>query len=146
MLQRLISILLVLIPVLGTAQSITRGNPEYEGIVKNDCQPVFTKTEELPTFKISKQAFEDSLTVYLKANHAFNTRGKFTLQFLLTRKSQILDLTPIRGSLPNDIFTKAFLHYSKLWLPAKQNYREVCAFVKCAIQIKQEKLIVKVYQ
>ena len=146
MLQRLISIWLILIPALGTGQSINRGNPEYDEIVKNDCQRVFTRTEVLPTFKISKQAFEDSLTGYLRANHAFKTRGKFTLQFLLTKKSQILDLTRTHGSLPNDVFTKAFLHYSKLWLPAKQNYHEVCAFVKCTVQIKQDRLTVTVFQ
>ena len=146
MFQRLIFILLVLIPTLNYAQSIQHGSPEYKRIVKEDCDgKIFTKSEELPTFNISKEAFEDSLTVYLKSNQAFDPNAKFSLAFLLTKKSQILELSPFRGS-PKDSFIKAFLHFSRLWKPARQNSHEVCAYVKCDIEVNQDRVIVTVFQ
>jgi hypothetical protein len=146
MLQRLIFIVLVLIPILSSAQSKEWGSPEYKRIVKEDCEgKIFTKSEELPTFNISKEAFEDSLTLYLKWNQAFDPNAKFSLAFLLTKKSKILELSPFRGS-PKESFIKAFLHFSRLWKPAKQNNHEVCAYVKCDIEVNQDRLIVTVFQ
>ena len=147
MLQRLIFILLVLIPIANSAQSIAWGTPEYKRIVKEDCEgPIFTKSEELPTFSISKEAFEDSLTLYLKSNQAFDSNAKFSLGFLLTKRSQIHDLSTLGGPVPKEGFIKAFLHLSKLWKPAKQNNHEVCSYVKCAIEVKQDRLTVTVSQ
>lgn len=147
MLQRLFLILWVLIPFVVSAQSIQHGTPEYERIVKDDCDgKIFTKSEELPSFKISKQAFEDSLTLYLKANQAFEANAKYSLQFVLTRESHILDLQKLRGAVPSPGVIKAFLQSSKLWFPAKQNGREVCAFVKCNVEVKEERLSVRIFQ
>lgn len=109
MLQRLICILLVLIPFFGSAQGIKPGTPEYERMFKDDCEgKIFTKSQELPTFKISKQAFEDSLTLYLKANQAFDTTAKFSLFFLLTKKSKILELGGFGPSHHGQAFMRAF--------------------------------------
>lgn len=137
MLQRLVFALVLLGPVLASAQ------------VSSDTAcggQVFTKYEELASLKVSKQVFEDSLTACLKANQAFDSGRKFVVQFVLTRESRILELGKISGSVPNSDFMKCFEQLSQLWVPAVQNKRPVCAYVKCEIDVKQDRLSVRIFQ
>jgi hypothetical protein len=138
MLQRLVFILLVLAPMLVAGQSSPAD--------RSDCDKTFTKSEELPSLKVSKQAFEDSLTACLKANQAFDAGGKFVLQFVLTKESRMLELEKIGGSNPTPGFMKCFGQFSQLWVPAVQNKRPVCAYVKCEIEVKQDRLSVRIFQ
>ena len=117
-------------------------------IIANDCDgKMFTRVEELPSFKISKTAFEDTLSLYLKANNAFYTNKKFTFLFVLTTRSQILDLVYLPGNAPEEnTLYAAFLNHSRFWVPAKQNGHLVCAYVKCDLEFKDNRLSVRIFQ
>ena len=126
---------------------IRSNTPAYKQIMESDCGEVlFSKYEQLPSFKISKEAFEDSMTVYLKANNAFDPTMKFQGQFILTKKSQILDFGRFRGSVPPSHFQAGLLRFSKLWLPARNNDVEICAIVRTEFEVKDDRLIVTLVQ
>ena len=138
---RLICFLLVISTASVSAQSIASRYDRHRQIIKDSCEGnVFIRYEESASFKISKEAFEDSLTVYLKASNAFDTSDKFIMHFLLTKQSKILDVQSRGRSIPSASFMKGFLHFSSLWQPAKQNKRAICAYVVCVVEAKQGKV------
>jgi hypothetical protein len=143
---RLISFILVLSTASASGQSIASSNERHRPIIKDSCEGiVFTMYEESASFKIPKEAFEDSLTLYLKANNAFDTSDKFIVHFLLTKHSKILDVRSMGRSIPGTSFMKGFLHFSQLWQPAKQNKRAVCAYVSCLVEVKQDKVSITIF-
>src|SRR4029078_11290713 len=89
---KLMGILIGLIPNFLLAQSPTDSKAADNTIIYEECEgPQFTKTEILPSFKIPKEAFEDSIYSYLKAKDILIKNQKITLRLLLTTKLQVLD-------------------------------------------------------
>ena len=145
MIQKAVFIILALTPFVSSSQSIKSGTQAYDQIMEADCDTkLFTKYEERASFKVSKEALEDSITVYLKAHNAWKDKRKFRAQFILTKKSHIVDFERYRGDLEISDVEKAVLRYSELWLPARTNNLEICAYVKCEFEAKGDRLTVTV--
>ena len=143
---RLICFLMIISTAPVSAQSIASSYDRHRQIIKDSCEGiVFTRYEESASFKISKEAFEDSLTVYLKEHNAFDTSDKFMMHFLLTKQSKILDVQSRGRSIPSASFMKGFLNFSSLWQPARQNKRAICAYVVCLIEAKQGKVSITIF-
>jgi len=124
------------------AQNLPGNDPALKQKFQHDCGgKIFTKVETLPSFKISKKAFEDSLTSFLKGQNAFSFNRKFKFRFIVTSKSEIFNLEKEEGNINNENFTKeAIMKFSYFWLPAKQNGNIVCYCVRLELEIKSKKL------
>ena len=145
---KLMCILIGLIPNLLFAQSPTDSRAADNTIIYEECEgPQFTKTEILPSFKIPKEAFEDSIYSYLKAKDILIKNQKITLSLLLTTKLQVLDAGGKTHELKHqkDIL-EAIFHYAHLWVPAIQNNRKVCSIVYLKIEFTEDNLNVIVSQ
>ena len=148
MIKNILFALIVLIPTCLSAQSTSYNDATAKKRIESECDgKMFTRVEQLPSFKISKQAFEDTLSQYLKSKNAFYTNKKITFMFVLTKRAEMLELEYISGNTPKEnTLSQAFLYYSRLWLPPIQNGHPVCAYVKCDLEFKDDKLSVRVFQ
>lgn len=145
--QRIILLLFILMPLLHYGQTVEWGTPEHSRIINEDCDgKTFKKYEQLATFNIPKQAFEDSLTSALKLRNAFTDSTTHFFGFLLTKKSRMLSFYAVKKPFPKPEFMEAFLSLSYLWEPPKQNGLEVCGYVKCEVIVKNGHLTVTVSQ
>ena len=145
---KLMGILIGLIPNFLFAQSATDSKAADNTIIYEECEgPQFTKTEILPSFKIPKEAFEDSIYSYLKVKDILIRSQKITLRLLLTAKEHILDAGSKSHELKHqkDILEAVF-HYAHLWVPAIQNNRKVCSIVYLKMEFTEDRLNVIVSQ
>ena len=149
MLKRTVLILLVILPTFLFAQSSLWGNDTTsKRIIQNDCDDkIFTRVENLASLKTSHKTFEDTLASFLKLKKAFPKNGKIRFKFIVTTNSQIFDLEKDSGDIRKEAIVKeAILNFSNLWLPAKQNGRLVCAYVRLEIDIVDDKLDISITQ
>ncbi len=149
MLKYLIVFLLVSSPVFLKAQPSLFGNDSASRkIMENDCDgKIFTRVEHIPSLKISIQEFEDSLTSLLKSKKAFHKTDRIIFKFIITTKSQMFELSREYGEIKKEnIVKEAIQSFSNLWLPAIQNGRAVCSYVRLDMTIQEDKLNIKVVQ
>ena len=141
-------ILIALLPLALSAQFLRESDTAYAVIIQDECNSMtFTKTEELPHFKIPVAAFEDSLTTYLQAKGPLPVNKKITMVFVLTKKSQIMNPEVLLDN--RSAYTVLFAaldHFSYLWAPAVQNHHEVCSYVKFEVVFLEKKLKVSIKQ
>ncbi len=128
-------LLLASFPLLVTAQKSFWTDSTNKIILEEDCHGyLFEKTEEPPSLKISLQSFSDSLTSYLLARKVKLKKQTITFSFIVTSKSQLLDLRKVAGDAQKEnIYGDAIVHYADLWTPAKQNSKVVCCYVKLTL-------------
>ena len=139
--NKLLLFLLLILPTFLLAQS-SFSDP------KQECTgPVFTVVEQLPALKISREAFEDSLTTALRTKQFTLKNGQITYRFIVTRQSNILDLRVDSGGiLKQRILKEIILHFASQWAPAKQNGHIVCAHVRLKITFTDERLAISIFQ
>jgi hypothetical protein len=149
MLKYLFLFLLASSPAFLKAQPSLFGNDSTsKKIMENDCdEKVFTRVEQIPSLKISIQEFEDSLTSLLKSKKAFYKTDRIIFKFIITTKSQMFELSREYGEIKKENIVKESLQsFSNLWLPAIQNGRAVCSYVRLDMTIQEDKLYIKVVQ
>jgi hypothetical protein len=62
-------------------------------------------------------------------------------------RSQIFDLTTDSGEIRKEtIVQESLVNYSNLWVPAKQNGRFVCSYVRLEMTIADDKLHISIMQ
>ena len=70
--KKLVLFIVLLFPTWIFSQPREWSNSKFGKVIEKDGgNKVFTKVETLPSLKISKEAYEDSLAAYLKLNKAF---------------------------------------------------------------------------
>ena len=127
----------------------TSSDSDFDKIVERDCDGKrFTKTEVLPSLKISNEAYEDSLMLYLRSKNVIIKNSLAPFRFFLTSNSQILGIRlGINKPSPDMwILRDAILHFGDLWKPAVQNSHIVCAYVTVMIVFKGDKIDVDILQ
>lgn len=141
MINKLLVFLLLTLPTSLLAQS-SFSDPEQA------CTgPVFTVVEQLPALKISRGAFEDSLTTALRTKQFPLKDGEITYRFIVTRQSTILDLNIDSGGLSKQrILKETILQFADQWAPARQNGHIVCAHVRLKITVSNERLAIAIFQ
>jgi hypothetical protein len=110
------------------------------------CDHVYTSVQHLPSLKISKEAFEDTLATELKSKKfPLKNDNEITYHFVVTSGSQIDDLQAVSGSVEKEKFLReAILKLCALWKPATQNGYEVCSYVSLKIQFVDGKIIIDI--
>lgn len=108
---------------------------------------IFTKSEEMPSLKISKEAFEDSLMAKLKSNGILISNGRINYKFIVTTQSEIVDISvdspdPTKNKKLSDTIEQL----AGLLNPAKQNSFTVCAYAKLEVIFTDSKLKVNIFQ
>jgi hypothetical protein len=143
------SLFLLLFPTLLFAQTIIYSDLATSQRKKQtQCgNRIFTKSEEMPSLKISKEAFEDSLMTKLKSNGISISNGRINYKFIVTTQSEIVDVTvdspdPTKNKKLSDTIEQL----AGLWNPAKQNSFPVCAYAKLEIIFTDSKLKVDISQ
>ncbi len=145
---KMYALLVFLLRSLLPAQSQGNRDVTRERFIKRACSgEIFTRTEELPKFIIEKKDYEDSVASWLKRNDAFPKNKKIAASFVLTKESQLIDLTIVSGNPGKpDIFKQAILYFSELWVPALQHGHLVCSVVKLEMIFTANKLTVLIKQ
>lgn len=112
------------------------------------CENVFTKVEHLPSLKIPNDVFQDTLSTMLKSKKfPLKKNNEITYRFIVTKQSQIDDLTIESGDVPKEnILRAAILSLSDLWTPAMVNGYQVCAYVKFKLQFVDSKINIEIIQ
>jgi hypothetical protein len=109
----------------------------------NDCNDIFTLAQQMPTLKIDKAVYEDSLTKYLQSKNVLTDSGHIILQMTISKSGDIINIEQIESSFKNDkVFLDAILAFSNFWTPGKQNNHFVCAYRKLIIGVTRHKISV----
>lgn len=111
------------------------------------CDPIFTKVENLPSLKVSNEAFGDTLTAALKSKNFPLNDKEVTLKFVLTDKSKIDDLAVETGNVVNEATLKETIsQLANSWSPATQNGQPVCALVRLHLRFIDNKVSIQITQ
>jgi hypothetical protein len=147
MTKKILLLLLLILPTFLFAQS-SFSDPKSAKIVEKDCQHgVFTVVEDLPSLKVSKEKFEDTLATALRVKKFTMTNDEIIYKFLVTTQSKILDLKPDSGRVSQQkILKETIVQFADLWAPAKQSGRPVCAYVRLKIKFTNDTLNIAVSQ
>jgi len=137
----------LVLPNLSFAQNSIWDSKNKKTLAEDCDDRVFEKVETLPSVSISLDAYADSLSSFLKRRQINLKRKKAILSFIVTSHSEIFDLKFISPILDKeDDLEAAFLGFSNLWLPAKQNSHIVCSYVKLELSFTKDKLGIRIYQ
>jgi hypothetical protein len=148
MLKKIGTLFLFLLPTVLFAQTIIYSDANSQRKKQTQCDNrIFTKSEEMPSLKISKEAFEDTLAVRLKSNGISISNGTIKYRFIVTTQSEIVDITVDSGDeSKNKKLSAIILDLEDLWNPAKQNSFPVCAYVNVEVRFIDTKLKVNLSQ
>ena len=141
--DKFVLLLFVVCPIFAFSQSYISADSANKIIMNGgDCSDrTFTKVEKLPSLRISKQAFGDSIVTYLIAKGISVEEGTILLQFVVNCHSQIKDIEILSSNLSYDRTLKeSLLKYSGLWLPARQNDYIVNSYVLLKMKFEGNKL------
>jgi len=142
-------LLILFFPIATYSQSPISADSANKIILNggNCSDRIYTKVEKPPSLTIPKQAFEDTLTKYLKSKGAFYNNEVVKYKFVVTCHAEIKDIQPISGSSSDEHALKqAILNFSRLWLPARQNDFIVNSYVSLEIDTREGKLNVAISQ
>ena len=82
MLKYTIWLLMAFSPIFLNSQNAVSGeDTASRQSMQDECNKIFTKSEQIPSLKISNAQFEDTLTSLLKAKKAFHETGKVRFSF-----------------------------------------------------------------
>lgn len=111
------------------------------------CEKVFTKSEQIPSLKISKESFADTLAATLQTKKFPRQTGEITYIFILTTASQIEGLYIESGGVKKENKLKeSILHLADQWNPAIQNGHVVCSYVTLKLVFKEDKINIDIRQ
>lgn len=113
-----------------------------------DCSGrTFTKIEKIPSLSIPEEAYEDSISSYLKSKNAYFNNERITFAFVVTCHSEIKNLQKIKGNSSNENELKmAILKFSNFWLPGRQNGYIDNSYVKFELNFEDNKLSTTIFQ
>ena len=148
MLKYTILFLLASCPILLNAQkSLSDEDPVSNQVNQNECDKVFTKSEQIASLKISNTQFEDTLRSILKDKKAFHKTDKVLFRFIISTQSHMVDLVLESGEIrKEDLVMESIQGLSNLWLPAIQNGRAVCSYVHLEMVIQKDNLHTSIFQ
>ena len=137
---------LLFFPMIMLAQTVSE--PAFYNIVAADCDSkAFTKTEILPSLKISAEAYADSLMAYLRSKNVVIKNSAVPYRFFLTMHSQILEIEGVNKRAPAIVIVgDAISHFKHLLKPAVQNKRPVCSFVTFMVVFENDGIRVDILQ
>ena len=142
--KKLYLLLFSLLPVFAFTQS------EYisDSIVTADCNSkLFERVETLPSIKGGETALSDSLSAFLKRRRVVIKDGKAILGFIVTTKSQIVEIRQLSGNLQMQaVYSEGLRAYSNMWIPAVQNSHKVCDRVRLEVAFADDKITLKIMQ
>jgi hypothetical protein len=111
----------------------------------SDCDHIFSKVQNLPSLKISNEAFEDTLTTVLTSKKFLLKDNEITYNFVVTDKSKIDDLVTVSGSVGKEkILKETILNLAGLWKPATQNGYDVCSYVRLNLKFADNKINIEI--
>ena len=142
-------LVIIFSPLITFSQSYISADSANKIILNGgDCSDItFTKVQKLPSLKISIQAFEDTLTEYLKSKGTFYNDVAVKYRFVVSCHSEIKNIQLISSSVSDEhALRQAILKFSTLWLPARQNNFIVNSYVSLDIDIKEDKLDISISQ
>jgi len=148
MLKRLLIVPILFFPIFLFAQGTLISDDASRTIIERECNDkLFIKVEQLPSLKIAKEAFEDTLVSELKSRNFSLINSKITYTFLVTSKSEILNISIESGDISKEkILRQTLSQLSSLWAPAQQNGRIVCAYVRLKMDFNDSKLHIDIMQ
>ncbi|MEP7107396.1 MAG: hypothetical protein ABI760_05425 [Ferruginibacter sp.] len=134
-------------PPFLSAQVSPSNQRETDNTIEKTCEgPIFTATEQLPSLTITKEAFEDTLASTLKSKNVYVKDKMIRFKFILTKDSQILDLNAFtKGEIPAELY-EIIRTFSRLWRPARQMGKIVCAYIFLDINFSEDKLSIIIWQ
>jgi|GEM_PF-4435076 hypothetical protein len=130
-------------PILTFSQTYISADSANKLIMNGgDCSDrTYIKVEILPSLKISKQTFIDSISTYFKLKGESFENGKVILGFIVNCHSKISDMDKIAGDI-GDVTTleAAILNFSDFWLPARQSNYIVSSHLSLEMLFKNNML------
>lgn len=97
----------------------------------------FTKIETIPSLKISKQTFIDSISMYLNSSGTSFGNGTIKLFFVVDSHSKIDNIQKISGDITDNAPLKAaVLKFSDFWLPGRQHNYIASSYVQLEMKFK----------
>ena len=145
--KKFLLIALTSLPVLCFGQQ-TITDSAYNQIINTDCDgKLFTRVETIPAIKNGTAALADSIVAYLKTKNTPLANGKVEFRFLVTSQSLLLNIQKEPRIIINEAALREALEkFSTLWIPARQNGRIVCAYVRCELDFFDDTLTIKLGQ
>jgi hypothetical protein len=107
----------------------------------------FIRAEKMPSVKTGENRLADSLLSFLRISGKSISTKKVTYRFVVTKNSQIADISVHEGSLPQEenlLIKEALIKYQFMWQCAIQNGFKVCAYTKLEIDFSQDKILLRV--
>jgi hypothetical protein len=138
---KIILLLVSVCPVFVFSQSYISADSANKIIMNGgDCDHrTFTRIETLPSIKISKQAFIDSISLYLKSNGTSLGDGTIKLLFVVDCHSKISNIQKLSGNISDAATLKAaVLKFSDFWLPGRQNNYIASSYVRLEMEFKND--------
>lgn len=144
--NKIIALVIALLPFAMQAQNLPDSVYRQEMDKCNDR--VFSKVEKPPYIIKGRKFFEDSLTTYLKANHAYNNNMRATYSFMLTTAPYITGVhnDDSKDGQFDELVIRFLTATRLLWKPASQNGRDVCALVDLVLIVRDGRLNVLLSQ
>lgn len=135
-------------PLFAFSQSDLYSNPTSHKKIETDCHDmIFTRVEKMPSLKVSEQVFEDTLCSILKSKGIPIKNQSITYKFVVTSQSEFLGIEVLSGEVRKQkVLRETILSLSNLWLPAQQNSRLVCAYIKLQIDFVDGKAKISISQ
>jgi hypothetical protein len=147
--QKLVFLILVHSPMFAFSQTSPAADSANKLILNGqDCTDrTFTKVQTLPALKVSKEEYADTLGAYLTSHKAFPRNRTVEFKFIVTCHGEIRSIQCNTADVRNkEVFEKAILLYSTLWLPARQNGYIVNSYVSLALEFNKNTLGIEISQ
>lgn len=147
--HKLFILVLILSPTFSFSQTSSRADSANQLIMSgHDCSDaIFTKVETLPALKVSRTDYADTLAAYLVSKQVFLENTTLVFRFVVTCHGEINSIESNPADLKEkEVFEKAILFYSNLWLPAKQNGYIVNSYVKLTIEFGNNTISIGISQ
>lgn len=142
--HKIILLLVSVCPVFAFSQSNISRADSVNKIIMNggDCgDRTFTKIETLPSLKISKQAYIDSISAYLNTNGVSIVTGTIKLLFVVDCHSKIGNIQRFSGNKSDvTVLMAALVKLSDCWLPGRQNNYIASSYVRLDMEFKNNAL------
>jgi hypothetical protein len=137
--HKIIILLISVFPFFAFSQSYISADSANSLIMNGgDCSDrTFTKIETLPSLKIPREAFADSISKCLKSGWTSFEDGTIKLRFIVDCHSNIKEIESITGyDAQFDALKAAILKLSHLWLPGRQNNYIESAYILLTFEFK----------
>lgn len=137
--HKIIIFLISVCPIFAFSQTYISADSANNLIMNGgDCSDrTFTKMETLPSLKIPREAFADSISKRLKSGWTSFEDGTIKLRFIVDCHSNIKEIESISGNISEVAALKAaILKLSHLWLPGRQNNYIESAYVLLTFEFK----------